>query len=107
MIWNSNALTIGASSLGWIKYASGSPDSWKTFGSGELMRTSTATLVAGTVTVSDTAITANSIIRLSNRTIGGTPGAFYVSSRVAGTSFTITSTSGTDTSVVYYEIVSY
>lgn len=60
----------------------------------------TATLVAGTVTVNTTAVTANSRIFLSNNANGGTVGALYVSARTAGTSFVITSTSATDTSTV-------
>ena len=62
------------------------------------------TLVAGTVTVSNTSVTANSRIFLTSQSGGGTPGFLRVSSRVAGTSFTITSSSGTDTSTVAYEI---
>lgn len=64
----------------------------------------TATLTAGTVTVSNTAVTANSRIFLTAQNTGGTPGALRVSARTAGTSFTITSSSGTDTSTVAYEI---
>lgn len=69
--------------------------------------TGTAVLVAGTKVVTDPKITANSVIRLSNKTLGGTPGAVYVSAKTASTSFAITSTSNTDTSTVYYEILSY
>jgi hypothetical protein len=65
----------------------------------------TATLVAGTVTVSTTAVTANSRIFLTAQSTGGTPGALRVSARSAGTSFTITSTSSTDTSLVAWFIV--
>lgn len=64
----------------------------------------TATLVAGTVTVNTTRVTANSRIQLTAQTSGGGPGALRVSARTAGTSFTITSTSGTDTSLVAWEI---
>jgi hypothetical protein len=63
-----------------------------------------ATLVAGTVTVANTAVTANSRILLTVNTPGGTVGSPYVSARVPGTSFTITSTSAADTSTVAYEI---
>jgi hypothetical protein len=69
--------------------------------------TGTATLVAGAATVSNTSVTANAVIRLSHSTRGGTPGAVYVSAITGGASFVITSTSGTDTSKVRYEIVSY
>jgi hypothetical protein len=64
----------------------------------------TATLAAGTVTVSNTNVTANSRIFLSTQTPGGAPGWLQVSARTAGTSFTILSSSGTDTSVVAFEI---
>mgnify|MGYP001576196577 FL=1 len=64
-----------------------------------------ATLVGGTVTVSTTKVTANSRIFLTTQTVGGTIGTQYISARVAGTSFTITSTSATDTSVIAWQIV--
>lgn len=64
----------------------------------------TATLTAGTVTVSNASVTATSRIFLTTQTPGGTVGSPYVSARTAGTSFTITSTSATDTSTVAYEI---
>ena len=65
----------------------------------------TATLVGGTKTVSNNLVTANTRIFLTIQTPGGTPGAVYVSTRIAKTSFTITSTSGTDTSTVAYLLV--
>jgi hypothetical protein len=65
----------------------------------------TATLVAGTVTVNTTAVTASSRIFLTAQNTGGTAGALRVSARVNGTSFTITSTSGTDTSSVAWLII--
>lgn len=64
----------------------------------------TALLVAGTVTVANTAVTATSRIFLTSQVDGGTPGFLRVSTRVAGTSFTILSSSNTDTSTVAYEI---
>lgn len=72
-------------------------------GSGAKM--GTATLTAGTATVSTTAVTANSRIFLTNQALGGTAGFLRVSARTAGTSFTITSSSGTDTSTVAWMIV--
>jgi hypothetical protein len=65
----------------------------------------TATLVAGTVTVSTTAVTASSRVYLTIQTNGGTVGVPYVSARTAGTSFAITSTSGTDTSTVAWILI--
>jgi len=64
-----------------------------------------ATLVAGTVTVSDTSITANTRIFLTGQNTNGTPGWLRVSARSAGASFTITSSSGSDTSTVAYLLV--
>jgi len=64
-----------------------------------------ATLVAGTVTVSNTNVTASSEIFLTCQVTGGTRGALAVTARTAGTSFTITSTSATDTSQVAWFIV--
>jgi hypothetical protein len=62
------------------------------------------TLVGGTKVVSNTGITANSRIFLTSQSDGGAPGFLRISARTAGTSFTILSSSGTDTSVVAYEI---
>lgn len=64
----------------------------------------TAVLVAGAVTVANTSVTATSRILLTSQVDGGAPGWLRVSARVAGTSFTITSSSATDTSTVAYEI---
>lgn len=64
----------------------------------------TAVLVAGTVTVADTAVTASSRIFLTSQADGGTPGFVRVSARTAGTSFTITSSNVADTSTIAYEI---
>lgn len=64
----------------------------------------TATLTAGAATVSNTSVTATSRIFLTSNADGGTPGFLRVSARTAGTSFTITSSSGTDTSTVAWII---
>lgn len=63
-------------------------------------------LSAGSTTVANTSITANSIIRLNRQASGGTLGELSVT-LTANTSFTINSSSGSDTSSVYYEVVSY
>ena len=65
----------------------------------------TATLSAGTVTVNTNKVTANSVIMLTSQSDGGTPGFVRVSGRSASTSFTITSSSGTDTSVIGWVIL--
>lgn len=64
-----------------------------------------ATLSSGTVTVSTTKVTANSRIILTINSSSGTVGTPYVSARSAGTSFTITSTSGSDASTVAWVIL--
>jgi hypothetical protein len=61
-------------------------------------------LTAGSATVPNVNVTANSRIFLTSQADGGTPGFLRVSARTPGTNFTITSSSGTDTSTVAYEI---
>jgi len=63
------------------------------------------TLVAGSKVVSTTKVTADSRIILTNNASSGTPGFLYVSARVVSTSFTITSSSGADTSNVAWLIL--
>ena len=58
------------------------------------------TLVGGTATVPLGWVTANTPISLGVYSEGGTAGRLNTGTRTAGTSFTITSSSGTDTSVV-------
>ena len=67
--------------------------------------TGKSTMVGGTVTVSTTKVTANSIILLTPQNSSGTPGSLSVSTRTAGTSFTILSTSASDTRDVGWFIV--
>jgi hypothetical protein len=62
-------------------------------------------LVGGTVVVSLASITADSQIFLTCQVPGGTPGFLRISARSAGVSFTILSSSGTDTSTVAYMVV--
>lgn len=64
----------------------------------------TAVLTAGAVVVANTSITAASRIFLTSQADGGTPGWLRVSARTPGTSFTITSSSASDTSTVAYQI---
>jgi hypothetical protein len=65
-----------------------------------------ATLVLGTVVVSNTSVTASSRIQLTAQSLGTVtvPTALAVSARTAGTSFTILSSNLTDTSVIAYFI---
>ena len=69
----------------------------------------TAALVAGSpskIAVANTAITANSKVRVWNEEAKGTVGALSVAIE-PGTGFTVTSANTADKSLVYYEIVSY
>jgi len=67
-------------------------------------RTGTVTLSGGTVTVSNSLVGPNSIIIISRKTSGGTLGYLYISAQSNG-SFTITSSSSSDTSTVNYLII--
>lgn len=62
-------------------------------------RMGVSTLVAGTVTVANTSVTANTRVATFRQAGGGTLGHLSTT-KVAGTSFTINSSSGTDTSTV-------
>ena len=58
------------------------------------------------VTVADTAVTANSLIIFTLKTVGGTVGAYpAVKTITAGTGFTVAATAS-DTSVYNYRIIS-
>lgn len=70
------------------------------------MSNGTTTLVGGTKAIANTSITAASIVKAHNYSGAGTVGALSITLN-AGTGFTINSTSGSDTSKVYYEVVSY
>lgn len=67
-------------------------------------RQGTAVLIAGTVTVATTAVTATSRIFLTSQVDGGTPGFLRVTATTVGTDFTITSSNGADTSTVAWLI---
>ncbi len=70
-------------------------------------RMGVATLVAGTVTVNTTAVTATSRIFLTAQNLGTVtiPSNYGVSARSAGTSFTILASAPTDTSTIAWEII--
>jgi hypothetical protein len=70
-------------------------------------RMGTATLSAGTVTVANSSVTANTRVMLSIQSLGTVtaPKASAVTARSNGTSFTITSADATDTSVVAWMLV--
>lgn len=66
-----------------------------------------ATLVAGTVTVNTTAVTANSRIFITVQSLGtvAVASGYAVTARTAGMSFTLTASSITDTSILAWFIV--
>lgn len=64
------------------------------------IRIASATLVGGTVTVADANITASTVILPVRNVAAGTPG-WLTTSRIASTSYTVTSSSGTDTSTIH------
>lgn len=66
-----------------------------------------AAMTAGVVTVANTSVTAGSIIFAVPAALGTVTAAqaYYISAKVAGTSFTITSASATDTSTWNYLII--
>jgi hypothetical protein len=68
-------------------------------------RMGTVSLTAGTATVSNTSVTANTRIFLTVQSLGGNLGIHYVSARVPGTSFTITSSDIGDTSTIAWLLI--
>jgi hypothetical protein len=64
-----------------------------------------AVLVDGVAVVANKTVMATSRIFLTSNADGGTPGFLRVSTRVVGVSFTITSSSNTDTSTVAWMVV--
>lgn len=71
---------------------------------GDNARMGSAVLVGGTVTVANTSVTANTLVFLSRSTTGGTEGTLSTT-QIASTSFTINSSSGTDTSTVNWLLI--
>jgi parallel beta-helix repeat protein len=64
-----------------------------------------ATLVAGTVTVSTVEVRSTDVLLVTRSVSGGTSGQLTAGSIVSGTSFQISSSSGSDTSGIYWQIV--
>jgi len=67
-------------------------------------RVGNAVLVGGTVTVNNSTVTANSVVLLTRKTSGGTPGTAVTYTTSAGTSFTITSDNALDTSTFSWKL---
>lgn len=103
--------TYTAGDRNFVKYTYGGVTSFAIHKSGKITQasganlpTGSATLVAGTVTVNNTLVTASSKIFFSVTTAGGTQGHFSYT-KTAGTSFTVTSSSATETSTFDYWII--
>lgn len=64
-----------------------------------------ATLSSGTVTVNTTAVSASSGISITVQESGTNNGRLRISAKVAGTSFTITSSDSGDNCTVFYQII--
>jgi len=95
----SSVVPSGGGSLSWMDFKlNGSPITPQPLMYG------TATLVAGSVTVLNTNMTANSLILFSVQEAGTMTGMLRVSARIIGTSFTVSSSSITDTCKIAYEI---
>lgn len=98
-------LTIGSTGVVSIPIAltlaAGAPLS---MASGANQRAGNAVLVAGTVTVANTTVSATIVVILTRKTAGGTLGNLTYTV-VAGVSFTINSDSATDTSTVSYMLL--
>lgn len=93
-----------------IIHGTGSKDTYNTVANSAAAGANTAgtvALSAGTVVVSTTAVTANSLIRLTCQALGTVtaPSALAVTAKSAGVSFTILASQGTDTSTIFWEIV--
>lgn len=74
-------------------------------GTGANARMGTAALTTGNVTISNTSVTANTTILLTNQNGGSAPGALYVSARNPGSNFTVTSTNGADDCTVAFILI--
>lgn len=103
----SNALRIDATSLSMSLYdglSFATVAKGITYKSGTGARAGNATLTAGTVTITNTSVTANTIVIYCVKTLGGTPGNLsYTLS--AGTSLTINSDNPLDTSTISYQLM--
>jgi uncharacterized PurR-regulated membrane protein YhhQ (DUF165 family) len=97
--------SIGAALTGMVTTASTVVTATDTVVEGIGKLEARAIIASGAATVSTTAASATAKIFCFHQTTGGTPGWIRVSTRVNDTSFTITSSSGTDTSVVAWFII--
>lgn len=75
------------------------------FTSGTNQRAGNLTLIGGTLTVNNTTVSANTIVILTRKTSGGTPGVQVTYTLIAATSFTVTSDNVLDTSTFSYLLI--
>lgn len=73
--------------------------------SGANQRAGNLTLIGGTKTISNTAVTANTVVLLTRKTSGGTIGTAITYTLSAGVSFTVTSDNILDTSTFSYLLI--
>lgn len=73
--------------------------------SGSNQRAGNLTLIGGTLTVSNTTVTANTVVLLTRKTSGGTIGTAVTYTLSAGASFTVTSDNVLDTSTFSYLLI--
>jgi hypothetical protein len=99
--------TAAAGELASVELSSPPYEAGGTTGTGGMVLAASgqATLTAGGVTVSTTKVKAGSLINLTVGTVGGTPGTYLAVGTIsAGTSFTIATGGGSDTSVINWFI---
>lgn len=110
-LYNIGADSLGLSTGGTLRTTTNTTDLILATGfrlamaSGANTRAGNATLVAGTVTVANTSVTANTIVMLTRKTSGGTLGTAITYTVIAATSFTINSDSALDTSTFSYVLI--
>jgi hypothetical protein len=100
-----NVTQVGISKLGVLSFPA--VTGGLSFKSGSNARVGSGTLVAGTLVIPNTSVTANSLILVQNTGAGvlANVGALFVASQTAGVGFTVTSSNAADTSTFKYLIV--
>jgi hypothetical protein len=102
-VYNDGNLTIDDTKTGDIYLDVKRGGTYRRTSQGTTPTAGLVTLVAGTKTVANTAVTTNSYFKLQRVSAGGAIGDLTFT-KSAGVSFTINSASATDTSVVFWEL---